>query len=119
MDEEEDQRSDVSPERIRGRPLAAGQMSEATHKVSKELRLEIAHVLFIDIVGYSKLLIDEQRSPGDLPDAQKNPVTMQRTASKVQQSIRRNRIDCSRCSAAPWPPVPRRQFVVARDCAVQ
>ena len=24
------------------------------------LRLEIAHVLFIDIVGYSKLLIDEQ-----------------------------------------------------------
>ena len=25
-----------------------------------ELRLEIAHVLFIDIVGYSKLLIDEQ-----------------------------------------------------------
>jgi len=26
----------------------------------KDLRLEIAHVLFIDIVGYSKLLIDEQ-----------------------------------------------------------
>ena len=25
-----------------------------------ELRLEIAHILFIDIVGYSKLLIDEQ-----------------------------------------------------------
>jgi len=25
-----------------------------------ELRLEIAHVLFIDIVGYSKLLINEQ-----------------------------------------------------------
>lgn len=25
-----------------------------------KLRLEIAHVLFIDIVGYSKLLIDEQ-----------------------------------------------------------
>src|SRR6266566_2307329 len=25
-----------------------------------QLRLEIAHVLFIDIVGYSKLLIDEQ-----------------------------------------------------------
>src|SRR3954462_13812879 len=25
------------------------------------LRLEIAHVLFIDIVGYSKLLINEQR----------------------------------------------------------
>jgi hypothetical protein len=27
----------------------------------KEIELEIAHVLFIDIVGYSKLLIDEQR----------------------------------------------------------
>ena len=25
-----------------------------------KLRLEIAHVLFIDIVGYSKLLINEQ-----------------------------------------------------------
>jgi len=30
-------------------------------EVKKEIRLEIAHVLFIDIVGYSKLLIDEQR----------------------------------------------------------
>src|SRR6266404_5312211 len=28
--------------------------------VNKEIRLEIAHVLFIDIVGYSKLLINEQ-----------------------------------------------------------
>ncbi len=27
----------------------------------KNLRLEIAHVLFMDIVGYSKLLVDEQR----------------------------------------------------------
>jgi TolB-like protein/class 3 adenylate cyclase len=33
-------------------------MSEATKSA---LRLEIAHVLFIDIVSYSKLLIDEQR----------------------------------------------------------
>src|SRR5436190_20316966 len=33
-------------------------MSEATKSA---LRLEIAHVLFIDIVAYSKLLIDEQR----------------------------------------------------------
>src|SRR5204863_8198711 len=30
-------------------------------EVKSALRLEIAHVLFIDIVGYSKLLIDEQR----------------------------------------------------------
>jgi serine/threonine-protein kinase len=29
--------------------------------VKKEIKLEIAHVLFIDTVGYSKLLIDDQR----------------------------------------------------------
>ena len=31
-------------------------------EVKKEIQLEIGHVLFIDIVGYSKLLINEQRS---------------------------------------------------------
>jgi len=31
-------------------------------EVKKEIQLEIAHVLFVDIVGYSKLLINEQRS---------------------------------------------------------
>jgi TolB-like protein/class 3 adenylate cyclase/Tfp pilus assembly protein PilF len=31
-------------------------------EVKKEIELEIAHVLFIDIVGYSKLLINEQRA---------------------------------------------------------
>jgi hypothetical protein len=31
-------------------------------KVKKEIQLEIAHVLFIDIVGYSKLLIKEQHA---------------------------------------------------------
>jgi TolB-like protein/class 3 adenylate cyclase/Tfp pilus assembly protein PilF len=30
-------------------------------ELKPELRLEIAHVLFVDIVGYSKLLIDEQK----------------------------------------------------------
>ena len=29
--------------------------------LSSDIQLEIAHVLFVDIVGYSKLLIDEQR----------------------------------------------------------
>ena len=29
-------------------------------EIKKEIELEIAHVLFIDIVGYSKLLITEQ-----------------------------------------------------------
>jgi TolB-like protein/class 3 adenylate cyclase/Tfp pilus assembly protein PilF len=31
-------------------------------EVKKEIRLEIAHVLFLDVVGYSKLLVDEQRT---------------------------------------------------------
>jgi class 3 adenylate cyclase len=30
-------------------------------EVKKEIQLEIAHVLFIDIVGYSKFLMNEQR----------------------------------------------------------
>src|SRR4029077_10217594 len=31
-------------------------------EVKKEIQLEIAYVLFIDLVGYSKLLVNEQRS---------------------------------------------------------
>ena len=34
-------------------------------QVKKEIELEIAHVLFIDIVGYSKLSINEQRAVVD------------------------------------------------------
>jgi len=34
-------------------------------EVKKEIRLEIGHVLFIDIVGYSKLSINEQRAAID------------------------------------------------------
>ena len=34
-------------------------------EVNKEIELEIAHVLFIDIVGYSKLLINEQHAAVD------------------------------------------------------
>ena len=30
-------------------------------EIKKEIELEIGHVLFIDIVGYSKLLVDQQR----------------------------------------------------------
>ena len=33
-------------------------------EVKKEIQLEIGHVLFIDIVSYSKLSVDEQRAPG-------------------------------------------------------
>jgi class 3 adenylate cyclase len=31
-------------------------------EIRKEIQLEIAHVLFVDIVGYSKLVINEQRA---------------------------------------------------------
>src|SRR4029450_1803480 len=31
-------------------------------EVKREIQLEIGHVLFVDIVGYSKLLINEQRA---------------------------------------------------------
>ena len=31
-------------------------------EVKREIKLEIAHVLFLDIVGYSKLLVNEQRA---------------------------------------------------------
>jgi hypothetical protein len=34
-------------------------------EVKKEIALEIAHVLFIDIVGYSKLSINEQNAAVD------------------------------------------------------
>ena len=31
-------------------------------EIKKEIELEIAHVLFLDIIAYSKLLINEQRA---------------------------------------------------------
>src|SRR5213596_2944897 len=34
-------------------------------EIKKEIQLEIAHILFIDIVGYSKLSINEQRATVD------------------------------------------------------
>src|SRR5213594_1068132 len=34
-------------------------------EIKKEIQLEIAHVLFIDTVGYSKLSINEQRGAVD------------------------------------------------------
>ncbi len=39
----------------------AGRFRNMSTEVKKEIQLEIAHVLFIDMVGYSKLLINEQR----------------------------------------------------------
>ena len=34
-------------------------------ETNKQIELEIAHVLFIDIVGYSKLSINQQRAAVD------------------------------------------------------
>ena len=34
-------------------------------EIKKEIQLEIAHVLFMDIAGYSKRLINEQRALRD------------------------------------------------------
>ena len=34
-------------------------------EIKKEIKLEIGHVLFMDIVGYSTRLIDEQRALRD------------------------------------------------------
>ena len=45
-----------------------------------QVRLEIGHVLFIDIVGYSKLLIDEQRElQRELNDAVRATIEFQRS----------------------------------------
>src|SRR5438874_5166296 len=44
----------------RGQKTDVGSHTSEVGPQKTKLRLEIAHVLFIDIVGYSKLLIDEQ-----------------------------------------------------------
>ena len=36
-------------------------MAAVSVEVKKEIELEIAYVLFVDIVGYSKLVTSEQR----------------------------------------------------------
>ena len=38
------------------------EFSRMAAEVKKEIELEIGHVLFIDIVGYSKLLITDQHA---------------------------------------------------------
>jgi TolB-like protein/class 3 adenylate cyclase/Flp pilus assembly protein TadD len=43
----------------------SSQLPEMPAETKKEIQLEIAHVLFIDIVGYSKLSINEQRAAID------------------------------------------------------
>src|SRR6266496_1721968 len=42
-----------------------GVLTRMSPEINKQIALEIAHVLFIDIVGYSKLSINEQRAVVD------------------------------------------------------
>src|SRR5437773_1254255 len=55
-------------------------------EVQKEIRLEIAHILFIDIVGYSKHSINEQRASVD----ELNEVV--RTSGEFQKAERASRL---------------------------
>src|SRR5436190_3659102 len=44
-------------------PLASPHLStDMPSDIKKEIELEIAHVLFVDIVGYSKLSVNEQHA---------------------------------------------------------
>ena len=55
-------------------------------EVKKEIQLEIAHVLFIDIVGYSKLLINEQRALLETANQiVRSTDEFQRTTMKIQR----------------------------------
>ena len=63
-------------------------------EVKKEIQLDIAHVLFIDIVGYSKFSINEQGACRLLP----------RCSGSIRCSIRSEMIRVSKNSS----PRPRR-----------
>jgi class 3 adenylate cyclase len=53
-----------------------------------DLHLEIAHVLFIDVVGYSKLLADEQSETLQLLNRIVRETAEQRTADEKGELIR-------------------------------
>ena len=55
-----------------------------TQEIKREVKLEIVHVLFLDIVGYSKSLTDEQQ---ELIDRLNQVV---RGSEEFQQPRRRN-----------------------------
>jgi TolB-like protein/class 3 adenylate cyclase/Tfp pilus assembly protein PilF len=57
-------------------------------ELNPDLRLEIAHVLFIDIVGYSKLLINEQRESLEELNQIARATDAFRTAETAGQLIR-------------------------------
>ena len=63
-------------------------------EIKKEIQLEIAHVLFIDIVGYSKLSINEQRAAIDeLTQAIRTPEQVQ-NAEAAARLIKIRTVHC-------------------------
>src|SRR4029077_21097580 len=77
-------------------------------EIKKEIALEIAHVLFIDIVGYSKLSINDQNAAvEELNRPSASPTNF--NAPKPQVGYSRSRP----VMAWPWSfiPVPKRRRI--------
>src|SRR5947208_8971795 len=57
-------------------------------QATKEIQLEIGHVLFIDIVGYSKLLTNEQRQRVEELNAVVRSTDQFRSANEARKLVR-------------------------------
>src|ERR1700748_2766125 len=57
-------------------------------QATKEIQLEIGHVLFIDIVGYSKLLTNEQRERVEELNAVVRSTDQFRSANEAAKLVR-------------------------------
>jgi len=55
-------RSRLNNNEVEPSPLTLYNAYRCRLKLKREIQLEIAHVLFIDIGGYSKLSVNEQRT---------------------------------------------------------
>jgi TolB-like protein/class 3 adenylate cyclase/Tfp pilus assembly protein PilF len=58
-------RLDLRKRKANNLPNESGLSPSMSIEINKQIQLEIAHVLFIDIVGYSKLSINDQRAAID------------------------------------------------------
>ena len=54
-------------------------------EIKKEVQLEIAHVLFIDVVGYSKLSINDQHAAVEELNQMRCP--LRASASRIRNSL--------------------------------
>jgi hypothetical protein len=57
-------------------------------EINKQIALEIAHLLFVDIVGYSKLFINEQHAAVD----ELTPIADSRTIARQTLRLRANSV---------------------------